>query len=429
MTMQQFLVKAEKHRQQNQWAQAAEWYARALEIAPEDKTILDNLAWCYSCDGQYAEAAQLYTRLGEMEPGVAKWPYMLGYQYYAQQKWQKAITHFEKALSLAPGYLAALYRKGYAHTRLQEIGKALASFERCRKVWYALPEGQAKELNQKFCTDAAFQQGKLLLKQRKAVTSDAVAIAEKLLEEAVQRDPKDVFKHYNLGLARLANGKNEAAVRAFRDAERTHKESSPGQPVPEYIYDKWATALMKLGQLDEAERLYHNIPQRQRKAYILRNIGWLCYQKNEYTRAVDILRQAIQKEYSNHNGHYFLGMALAACERWGEAIRELEEAIRLRQARYQKDFPEATQALQKIREEHPNAIAAVKSTKRRRGVIVRYNQDRGFGFIRDQAGEELFFHVSNFRRGDAIEVDAQVEYEWTVAEKGPRAVNIRTWNS
>jgi CspA family cold shock protein len=61
------------------------------------------------------------------------------------------------------------------------------------------------------------------------------------------------------------------------------------------------------------------------------------------------------------------------------------------------------------------------------GTIRTLRVDKGFGFIRDDAGNDLFFHQSaiygegirDLREGD------KVEFEVGRGEKGPRAENVR----
>jgi cold shock protein len=58
------------------------------------------------------------------------------------------------------------------------------------------------------------------------------------------------------------------------------------------------------------------------------------------------------------------------------------------------------------------------------GKVKFFNTDKGFGFITQNSGEDLFFHVSELRVGTANEGD-QVEFEIGEGKKGPVAVNIR----
>lgn len=61
------------------------------------------------------------------------------------------------------------------------------------------------------------------------------------------------------------------------------------------------------------------------------------------------------------------------------------------------------------------------------GKIKRIVGDRGFGFIIDTDGRELFFHQSSVvdaKFSDLTE-GQEVEFEVEKSEKGPRAANVR----
>lgn len=61
------------------------------------------------------------------------------------------------------------------------------------------------------------------------------------------------------------------------------------------------------------------------------------------------------------------------------------------------------------------------------GKIAKLRQDKGFGFLKDDGGQEYFFHqsaiygegIADLREGDSV--------EFTVSQspKGPRAENVR----
>ena len=61
------------------------------------------------------------------------------------------------------------------------------------------------------------------------------------------------------------------------------------------------------------------------------------------------------------------------------------------------------------------------------GTIKTLRADKGFGFIRDTSGKEVFFHssaiygegIDNLREGDGVEFDLED------SPKGPRATNVR----
>ena len=65
-----------------------------------------------------------------------------------------------------------------------------------------------------------------------------------------------------------------------------------------------------------------------------------------------------------------------------------------------------------------------KKKKMSKGKVKFFNTNRGFGFITQNIGEDLFFHVSELRTGSANEGD-KFEYEISEGKKGLCAVNIR----
>lgn len=60
------------------------------------------------------------------------------------------------------------------------------------------------------------------------------------------------------------------------------------------------------------------------------------------------------------------------------------------------------------------------------GTIKRIARDKGFGFIRDSAGQEFFFHRSSVQGSfDDLREGQRVNFEEEQSNKGPRAGNVR----
>ena len=61
------------------------------------------------------------------------------------------------------------------------------------------------------------------------------------------------------------------------------------------------------------------------------------------------------------------------------------------------------------------------------GIVKFYNVAKGFGFITDDKGEEIFFHKSNVKNTgfrDTLLQGDNVKYELKTEQKGKRAYNI-----
>ena len=62
-----------------------------------------------------------------------------------------------------------------------------------------------------------------------------------------------------------------------------------------------------------------------------------------------------------------------------------------------------------------------------RGHVNKMKSDRGFGFIRSESGEELFFHSSGVADGgfDQLREGQEVTFDSEHSPRGPRACNVR----
>lgn len=61
------------------------------------------------------------------------------------------------------------------------------------------------------------------------------------------------------------------------------------------------------------------------------------------------------------------------------------------------------------------------------GSIKRLAREKGFGFIRDDAGQEWFFHRSSVQGAsfEDLEEGQRVSFDEEQSAKGPRAGNVR----
>ena len=60
------------------------------------------------------------------------------------------------------------------------------------------------------------------------------------------------------------------------------------------------------------------------------------------------------------------------------------------------------------------------------GTIKRLVQDRGFGFIKDESGQEWFFHRTSVQGNfDQLNEGQRVQFDEEPSAKGPRAGNVR----
>ena len=62
------------------------------------------------------------------------------------------------------------------------------------------------------------------------------------------------------------------------------------------------------------------------------------------------------------------------------------------------------------------------------GTVKWFNNQKGFGFITDEEGKDVFVHFSglNMEGYKTLEEGQQVEYEVIEGAKGPQATNVTT---
>ena len=60
------------------------------------------------------------------------------------------------------------------------------------------------------------------------------------------------------------------------------------------------------------------------------------------------------------------------------------------------------------------------------GTVKWFNAKKGYGFISDENGTDIFVHFSahNMDRYKVLEAGDKVEYEVIDGEKGPQAANV-----
>jgi CspA family cold shock protein len=59
------------------------------------------------------------------------------------------------------------------------------------------------------------------------------------------------------------------------------------------------------------------------------------------------------------------------------------------------------------------------------GVVKWFNSEKGYGFVAQQNGPDVFVHYSAIQDEGDLTEDDKVEFEVTQGPKGPQAGNVR----
>lgn len=59
------------------------------------------------------------------------------------------------------------------------------------------------------------------------------------------------------------------------------------------------------------------------------------------------------------------------------------------------------------------------------GIVSKWFPEKGFGFVETKSGEEVFFHISQFKNVDEIERGDKVSFTLIQTKKGPKCVKLQ----
>ena len=93
------------------------------------------------------------------------------------------------------------------------------------------------------------------------------------------------------------------------------------------------SALIALGRFEDAENFYSSTAEDRRSADFIKQLGWLCVAREQYSRAADAFKLAFETATSATAGEsaaelYDLGNGLDAAKCYSRAIESYDEAIR-----------------------------------------------------------------------------------------------------
>lgn len=424
------LIQAQQNECENNWEEALIIYNSLLsEPGNKSSELLERCAWCASRSGKYIQAIEHFTELNKFEPHKAKWLYCIGYQYYMQKKWDLANEQFEKALDLYPNYLIVKYRYGYSLRQTcgdkyvltkDAFWRALQQFNECAQIWEKYSEDERKK-NSNTYADICFQKGKLLVERNQI--NDAIDSFETALSLNNNFDEC----RYQTSKAYLSIGNVEKAKAHFPDKSNKY-----------YVQELQADILLAENNLNDAESVLKRLIKTRRKGYLYRKMAEISLKKGDRSSAILYLLDAEKANPRNHITIFEKAKLLVEENLFLAAQEELTHAIELKKKSYGGSYLEAETLLAKVSEIiddtshfeddtsklqtfYPTAIMNTSL----RGVITKYNADKGFGFIKCNE-KSYFFHISSVKRSiqHLLREGGKVAFDEGMSEKGPVAKNV-----
>jgi tetratricopeptide (TPR) repeat protein len=309
------------------------------------------LADAYRTQGSLDSAVQIYRELEKAYPKNPQVPLLLGTAFLQQKKNTEARKEFDQALKLAPDYLPALEQavnldlmeKQYAaaQQRVQQQAeqnpKAAALQLLLAKVLVARGDTNQAEsaLLKAIALQPDSQPAYLMLAQLyTAANQNQKALTD--LQAALAKNPKDVA-------ALMLMGITYNSEKDYKDARDAYEKLLAIAPNVALAINNLACLYAEhLGQLDKAYQLARQARDlAPTDPAIADTLGWILYQKGQYSSALSLLRESADKLYAVPEAQFHLGMTYYMMGDEANARTAFQRALQLNE-----DFPQKSECNQ-----------------------------------------------------------------------------------
>ena len=282
--------------------EAAEYFARAVDIAPQNAAAHNNLGEAYRRLGRYQDAIASLERSVARDAGYAEAHFNLGGVLRRMGRAEEARAAFARAAALKPGFTEA-------HLRLGETLNALGRPQEAASALRA-----ALELD----PELAEAHGSL-----GAALRDAGRLDEALAscQRAVALKPESALAHFNVGNVLRDKGFLDEAITAYRTATTLDTEFAEA-------HNNLGNALRDRHRLDEALASFERALQLNPgliESWL--NAGSVLCRQRRFADAVEVLRGALARKPDFADAHLELGNALMAMGEQGEALECYRAAL------------------------------------------------------------------------------------------------------
>jgi tetratricopeptide (TPR) repeat protein len=297
--------------QKGDLAEAAEHFRRALQGEPRSTAYPVQLAEVLIAQDQLADAVELLEGLLKQHPRVMAASVLLGQAYLRRREYAKAREHLEVGIQLGPDYTNAYHGLATACRFLGDQEKSAEYLKKFQELKSRDEQTHRRQLK------AGSEKGQFLAVIARTHTAAArVCIAhgdyqraEAQLRRASDVIPGEVESRMILAWLREQQGRADEALTLLAAI----RDSAPDDVRAQLSI---ATAYVRLGQFDEAERAFRHVielsPQEAGAYAALANLCLSSDRKLEEAR--QLLQHAVRLD---GDPTYYLQLA-AACQKLGD---------------------------------------------------------------------------------------------------------------
>ena len=257
---------------EKKWQEAQKEFETAVQLDPRNATALVQLADFLTARNESAQALALVQQYIAANPSDANGHVILGSLNFQSKNYSISQAEFERAIQIDPNNIQAYLRLGQVFEKQGQSDLAIARYQK------------ALDLQPKF-PPLATMIGNMYLNRGDLET------ARKYYAQALASDP-------NFAVA-MANT-------AWVDAQE-------GKDLD-----------VALGMAQKAKSMEPDVPT------ITDTLAWVMYKRDNYTAAVPLLEDCVQKDPDSAKFRYHLGMALLGSGQKQKAKTNLEAALRMK---------------------------------------------------------------------------------------------------
>ncbi|MEW5951083.1 MAG: cold shock domain-containing protein [Elusimicrobiota bacterium] len=382
------------------------------------------LITCYVKTKQYDKAVNLcqeQIRKAKMRKEKSEWQYRLAdvcLEFDSQKSFEIIKEYLKEFKNSIHGHALAIY----ACSKLGLYGDVENYYKSGCDIYLSFDDNNKKKYS------------KLMAKLHKAYGEYLEKVAQnehdplkiltaiEIYHLALKLDNEDSTIWYNIGKLHFSQNSFSEAENAIKNALKYSKEP--------YIVRMLAKIKMSLGKFEEALDIYKSIPTSKQQSYMLIEAGQCAEYLKELKIAGKFYRQAIEKDPNKYYAYFFIGKLYKQLGAKEQAIENLKKAIDLCKKETGNEYQKAKDLLievGKMPSGEKITFTEKKLSNQLNGKIIKYNKDRGFGFIKTNDNRDLFFHISNVSdRRDKGDPNYGEDVSFVIIQglKGPEAGSI-----
>jgi tetratricopeptide (TPR) repeat protein len=419
-----------------------------IDDTPAEETwnsteLLYEIGRAFGMLGNEEKVERYLLRCAELAPRrAAVFHCAIGWYFQRKKKWTKAVRWYDRALASFPTYHLCLFRRGYCLEKLHRPRETVEALQRAREIWDEAPRDQ-RQRGRGVQVQVLFHLSRGLRDLGEFdAASEALDACAALDRES---EPPAIRWEHMLacrGELHLRRGDYDAALAAFTEARDIDPSSS-------YIFERIGRVHELRGDIEAAHKAYVHATTLPRGSFAFLALGrFHVHTLEDLPAAAAALTEALHRvRVAEPLIRLELARLQMACGRYYAALLQVERALACRRetgfveglklaaelaerlgrhadvasylfqlARLTPDDPSLGEraAAHAARFDEPAppdpplppALAALDDAaleapgqERLEGVVDRFFEEKGFGFLHYGEGQSIFFHVTQCEEG------------------------------